>query len=337
MYVLPGITAAQRQQLIEAGVTVFDWTNGIMVDGTDNRDNALRVLNATATEVETPLEEIVELVLHYNRPGVTAAAQTARARTQDVTQVMAEEYEAIHGAPPDAQWWEDHGRAPPGERNRAGPRIDARRVENFDRTNPNDPRAISRRNYIEACRARLEEVRQQARNSAQPVFEELKKAERQFVRLSRQNAILNNTLSDDELVARFNEDIEQIRGTEKVVDVRVIPNSVLIYTDTLYAAAPDSGVRHEIGKFLIWVRLDEVNAGVYWFNSSRRVDGARNDMNAPYVYNDGRASSDDTKQAFLDMIARCELGPIADLAIQYIETVNPENPLTAYLENWPRA
>jgi hypothetical protein len=250
---------------------------------------------------------------------------------------MAEEYEAVHGQPPPRTWWEQQGRTPPGERNRATPRIDARRVEQYDYTNANDPRAISRRNYIEACRARLEEVRQQARNSAMPVFEELKKAERQFVRLSRQNAILNNTLTDEELVARFNEDIEQIRATEKVIDVRVIPNSILIYTDVLYATVPDSGHRYEVGKFLIWVRLDEANAGVYWFNASRRLDGARNDMNAPYVYNDGRASSDDTKQAFLDMIARCELGPIADLAIQYVETVNPENPLTAYLENWPRA
>jgi hypothetical protein len=38
----------------------------------------------------------------------------------------------------------------------------------------------------------------------------------------------------------------------------------------------------------------------------------------------------------LEMIGRCELASLVDVAIQYVETVDPANPLSVYVENWPQ-
>ncbi len=60
-------------------------------------------------------------------------------------------------------------------------------------------------------------------------------------------------------------------------------------------------------------------------------------MNAPYVFADGTAATDDTRAAFQELIARGDFANACDLAIQYVETVQPDSPLTAYLSRWPVA
>ena len=47
------------------------------------------------------------------------------------------------------------------------------------------------------------------------------------------------------------------------------------------------------------------------------------------------AVTDDVTEVLMELLGRGEISAIVDLAIQYIETVQPENPLTADLNKWP--
>ena len=126
-----------------------------------------------------------------------------------------------------------------------------------------------------------------------------------------------------------------LQMTDKVMEVKVIPGGVLVYTSELLTNPAADGVRHRVGEFMIWIRLGGADAGIYWFNKTRRINGACNNMNAPYIYADGRPSSDAVMMSLLELIGRCELSAAVDLAIQYIENIDEQNPLTLYLDNWP--
>ena len=135
---------------------------------------------------------------------------------------------------------------------------------------------------------------------------------------------------------QFAHELIALQMTDKVVEVKVVPNGVLAYTSELLTNPdPDGNWHSRIGEFMIWIRLGGADAGIYWFNKTRRINGARNNMNAPYIYADGRASSDTVTMSLLELVGRYELSAAVDLAIQYVENIDEQNPLTLYLENWP--
>ena len=135
-------------------------------------------------------------------------------------------------------------------------------------------------------------------------------------------------MTKEELREKFAREIALIKETPKVNRVRVTNagGAILIYTDTLFATAVDSEEKHEIGKFLIRILPDASSDSIRFYNATRRVNGIRPAMNAPYVLADGTIISDEIKQTFLDLIARCDFAALADLAVQFIETVNDDAP-----------
>jgi hypothetical protein len=196
--------------------------------------------------------------------------------------------------------------------------------------------AESRQNYIQVCANRLKEVREAAKRESMPVMQELSRAQSRFVQATRR-AVFIEGMPEDEMRQRFAHELEQIRLLDKVTNVHVLRGGLLVNTETLYTTEPSSGTRYEIGKFAIWVRFIGENAGVYWINQTRTVNGVKLRMHAPYVYNNGMSSNDEVRETMLDLIGRLEFAAVTDLAIQYVETVNEDNPLTAYLDKWPRA
>lgn len=196
----------------------------------------------------------------------------------------------------------------------------------------------SRALYIRACAARMQEIIKSAFEVFQAKRALLPEAEATFVKLARRSCFAQQSLSAAALEERFEREIDMIRETPKVARVRVTRggNTILVYTDTLYATAPDSGERHEIGKFLIRIQPDASVDCIRFYNATRRVDAIRPEMNAPYVLADGSVTADEIKQIFLDQVARCEFAALTDLAIQFIETVNDDRP-GSFITRWPGA
>jgi hypothetical protein len=352
-YVLPGINEAQCERLKVHGVPFSNWANGILITGPDNLAEALHVLNATHTEVPTQYDDYFEVVLNY--------------RTGEGDVVVAEEDEyfdtdrnqPVNDYPNDVPFENPDGDDPrPNQGNdpiwdadwhwneRSPKRKPRNKTKPAKETGPksDDPAEImarSRQNYIDACRIRLEEVRENSRELAVPALEKLRASEARFFAATRKTALVDapDPASEEALRQRFASEMTQIRELQKVHHVRVVANGLLIFTDELRMTLPEPGqdgaAVRKIGRFLIWMRLSGNDAGAYWFNSTRRVQGARDSMNAPYVYSDGRPSCDEITTTMLELIARCELAAAVDMAIQYVETHNPENPLSEYADQWP--
>jgi len=324
MYVLKPVNEAQKDRLRNSGVAFNKWGNGVLVDGEYAYQTALRTLDATANEVQTrdTSENYREMVLTFGERA-RAAGELLRARDQWLGRPTHSD-DGLPEFPETRRPYRRQTFTPTPSRGR-------------ERGDANDPREISRQNYIDACAARFDKVRAQATAYGMPMLAEVKAQGAQHVEVVRVAEFATAAQEPDALRQRFEAELERIYSLEKVRDVRVMPGTLLVYTNDL-VAVDESGRRYEIGRFMISIQLKGRDAGVRWFNSTRRVDAAgRKGMNAPYVYADGNPSNDEILVTMMDMIGRCELASLVDVAIQYIETVDANNPLTEFLDSWPQS
>jgi len=140
--------------------------------------------------------------------------------------------------------------------------------------------------------------------------------------------------SQDDLQKKFEDQFQQLISLDKVRTAFVDCSALLVYTHTLYADCPSSGLR-ELGEFLIVITLDGTEDGVRWFNNTRLVNGAEPAMNAPHVFSDGTACFDGLQQTLQELIAQFEFVTVTELAIQFLEILPAGNPLCRFADRWP--
>lgn len=196
--------------------------------------------------------------------------------------------------------------------------------------------AASRARYIELCSARLGGLAQEALKKVTSRKQKLSSAQDNFVKAARLQFVSTTNSSEDALKQRFADEYDRLIAVDKVKAVRVTNGALLVFTDTLVAENPKNGKRHELGSYMIIIRTDGVDDGVKWFNSTRRVRTVQPGMNAPRVYPDGTACIDEIKETLLELIAQFEFATVAELAIQFVETVG-EDELSKYIDKWPAA
>lgn len=191
-----------------------------------------------------------------------------------------------------------------------------------------------RRRYIKACESRTKGILDAAALAAESNRKKLTGAKYRFV-TNKRTEVFGTKLQDSEAAAQtVLTELERIRMVRGVQAVHVVPNRLLISTEILCATDPETGFRHEVGQFVITVYLDGSNDGIRWQNNSRRINGVRENMNAPTVFSDGQAGAAEIHATIMELIARLELSTVAELAIQFIE--NPEdNEYGKYVSNWP--
>ena len=152
--------------------------------------------------------------------------------------------------------------------------------------------------------------------------------------LLRLDSFAGKTVTSEQHRLQFAAEFDRLRDVRGVKNVTVAGNLVMLNTDILCAQHPQSGASHEIGKFLVVINLHGGKSPVRWLNGTRRVDGLRPAMNAPGVYSDGTPIFDEIQETMLELIARLELSIVAELAIQFIESVTSDLSGT-HLAKWP--
>lgn len=195
----------------------------------------------------------------------------------------------------------------------------------------NSERETSRSNYIASVSARIANLAANESGYVSSTRKEVPPLIETLVRASRHEIQSNDPKSMQALEAEFKSLLE----LEKVARVQVSGTSVIIFTDMLSARNPTSGDVHDIGEFLIQLDLTGKNEAVRWYNRTCRVDGVRSNMNAPKVYSDGTACATDLKEIFASLIAGFELAPVAQMAIEFIESCDFENELDKRITAWP--
>lgn len=194
----------------------------------------------------------------------------------------------------------------------------------------------SRARYIELCSARLGDMAKQAMAKINNRKLKLGPAQEVFVKNARHHFVGSTSLPEDALKQRFADEYDRLIAVDKVKAVRVTNGALLVFTHPLIATNPKGGKRHELGEYMIVIRTDGVDDGVRWFNSTRRVRTVQPGMNAPRVYPDGTACIDEIKETLLELIAQFEFATVAELAIQFVETVG-EDDLSKFIDKWPPA
>jgi hypothetical protein len=203
-----------------------------------------------------------------------------------------------------------------------------------------DARTKSRQQYIKTCGARIKEMVKSADKTFKSKRKLIRPLQNTLLKLMRLEAfgdefpVTAGTLQAR--VKQFAAEYQNLVQVPRIKDVTARNNLVYLRTEKLYARHPRSGSTHELGEFLIIIDLRGGSAPVRWFNTMRRVDGARERMNAPNVYANGTPMLDEIQETMLELIARMELSVVAELAIQFVETTTDDLPFT-HLHKWPLA
>ena len=133
------------------------------------------------------------------------------------------------------------------------------------------------------------------------------------------------------------EEFDRICAIEKVERVTVSESIIDVFTDTLYCQDPRSKIVHEIGAFNIKIFVNGDENCIRWFNMTRRVNGYEGEMHAPHVFHTGKACMGNTAEAFPQLIAQYKFAACIVLAIQFIESVNTDDPAGRHIDKWPQA
>lgn len=197
-----------------------------------------------------------------------------------------------------------------------------------------EPRAIAREAYIKVSSARLMDAVNAHASFVNGRVKAFDQAHAAFVSKARRHHATSDGGDINKRRERLKQEFATICENPKVIAARVVKGTLYIYTDTLNAASPDGKTVHQIGKFLITIRLDAEADPIRWFNQTRISNGVRSGMHAPYVFSDGTSCVAEIQETLAELVATFDLSIACELAIQFIETVNDDE-AGRYLGRWP--
>lgn len=198
----------------------------------------------------------------------------------------------------------------------------------------------SRREYMEMCSARLAKTLHRLEESRPEGKQEIEKLQRSLVAKIREvqetERMLNQLLVDkNKELEKYGQEFDKLLTVKGVRDVKIDDETIEVFTDILYCVNPGSGKRHEIGAFRIEIYPSGSHGGVRWFNLTRQVEGCKENMQAPHIYDDGHACFGNIKEIVPELIANYEFAALAMVAIQFVESVNVDDGAGKYIYRWP--
>ncbi len=196
-----------------------------------------------------------------------------------------------------------------------------------------------RAKYAAACADRVKAIIDGTLDQIAEMRKEIEQLQQQLVaclraRMVKQRQAASKRVCDREQLGR---EIKSLLKTAKVTSVVVTGGTVSVWTEELFCQCPRSRQTHEIGKFRIDINLDGRADGVRWYNLSRQLDATNQLQQAPRVLKSGRGCLSDFREAFPDLIAELKLSVLVQLAIEFIEQMDDDEPTSAFINIWPEA
>jgi len=191
--------------------------------------------------------------------------------------------------------------------------------------------------YIAACSSRVSELVVQNRQVIATERSQIERLQQELVRELRAIRLEEGRAHGAPLIDResYAREFDAIFDVPKVKDVSVEDGVISVYTDTLFAYDNRSRKNHELGAYVIQFFTDGQADCVRWFNLTRRVHGGRSDQHAPHVFTSGRSSLHAIKDSIVDLVAELQIAVATQLAIDFIEQVDVDEPDGAMLDRWP--
>jgi HPt (histidine-containing phosphotransfer) domain-containing protein len=191
--------------------------------------------------------------------------------------------------------------------------------------------------YIAACSSRVSELVVQNRQVLSTERSQIERLQHELVRELRAIRIEEGRAHGAPLIDRetYAREFDAIFDVPKVKDVSVEDGVISVYTETLFAYDNRSRKNHELGAYVIQFFTDGQADCVRWYNQTRRVHAGRSDQHAPHVYTSGRSSLHAIKDSIVDLVAELQFAVATQLAIDFIEQVDVDEPDGAHLDRWP--
>lgn len=191
--------------------------------------------------------------------------------------------------------------------------------------------------YIAACSSRVSELVVQNRQVITTERSQIERLQQELVRELRAIRIEEGRAHGAPLIDReaFAREFDSIFDVPKVKDVCVEDGVISVFTETLFAYDNRSRKNHELGAFEIRFYTDGQADCVRWINLTRRVHAGRSDQHAPHVFTSGRSSLHAIKDSIIDLVAEQQFAVATQLAIDFIEQVDVDEPDGAMLDRWP--
>ncbi len=202
-------------------------------------------------------------------------------------------------------------------------------------------RASTRHAFIDGCTdrtidqkvGRLQTEQQSRLDLIASARKKLSSKRRELMDSEEEAAMFSTVLETQDQA--YDREIQSVLKLPKVKSVSVVGDTLQVFTERLTCAHPVSGKQHVIGAFRIDVMLDGSDGGVRWNNLTQTVDAAFPNMQAPYVFSDGKALMGQTQGLFPTLIGEKQLARVVRLAIRFIEQANPADVAAQYVDCWP--
>lgn len=194
----------------------------------------------------------------------------------------------------------------------------------------------ARNNYVKLYAQRHVAAREAAIDGFAELKGQLATAQDYLAARTRQDFVADNKWNNEVLGERFKEQCRTIAALDQVEAVRFGHGNLYVYTHTLSASCPDTGDRHELGRFLIILNLDGTAGGAQWHNlTGTRTFGEGVCLQAPRINADGSAFADEACETLLELIAVFEFATAVEIAIQFVETVCADE-RRKFIQHWPK-
>jgi len=189
--------------------------------------------------------------------------------------------------------------------------------------------------FIENVKDAYIKAKEEYCSSLDTAMEDAKKVQK----LKEQIAFMDEDKIRNEAAAKYQNMYNDVLSLPKVKAIRVIEQTVHVYTKNIYVQHSVTGKWHDIGTFHIAIRMydDTYNPTntVRISNTKHQIKAFHENMQAPHVFKDGHLCHGNIIGAMTDAYGRRDLFQMSAILIMFLESANIDDAAGAYLSHWP--
>lgn len=198
--------------------------------------------------------------------------------------------------------------------------------------------------YVKACAQRFEKMAKATQDSITGGREEIKELQADLVKKIREvkgaeQKLIQLDKAKPDAEAMYKEEYKKFLSVPEVKAISSDREGVIqVFTNMIYVI--HDGVKYKIGEFRIDIYINGGNGGIKFFNLTNRGDGPGGmsgyNTHHPHVERDGTPCLGTISSAIPQLIGEYQFAVVAIVAIQYLKSVNVDDPAGAGIYKWPK-
>lgn len=178
-------------------------------------------------------------------------------------------------------------------------------------------------------------------NDISTSLDKIDSAQRQILEYSNKLMIsmeLKNALSNKINEQNYSQEYLEILKISHVESLCCDESTISVKTNDIYVRDPRDGEVFHLGKFLITINVnhgDRRTRPISWKNLTQRIDAFEESMHAPHVFRAGNACLGNAEPMITDAITKRNVYEMVMVAVEFIKSVNVDDPAGRLVRRWP--